>query len=198
MREGARRGRSGVFRRRGSARALGSDRQHREGVRWGSVPWASRREVPRRTPITRAALRGRSVVRDPGGQSRAPQLAMAARPGRAGRTGCASCALVEPNVSACIGGASRGSTDAPTLGGFEGRSAVTNEETLAGPVKTCRPEDTLAQVAQMMSEHAIGRVSVIADDGRVISVITDLDIAIAASIEGRKLSDLTVQEAMSR
>lgn len=75
---------------------------------------------------------------------------------------------------------------------------MTNEETLAGPVKTCRPEDTLAQVAQMMSEHAIGRVSVIAEDGRVISVITDLDIAIAASIEGRKLSDLTVQEALSR
>lgn len=65
-------------------------------------------------------------------------------------------------------------------------------------VETCRPEDTLAQVAQKMSAHDVGSLPVIVDDGRVISVITDLDIAIAASTEGRKLIDLTVREAMSR
>ena len=65
-------------------------------------------------------------------------------------------------------------------------------------VETCRPEDTLAQVAQKMSDHDVGSLPVIVDDGRVISVITDLDIAIAASTEGRKLIDLTVREAMSR
>jgi len=65
-------------------------------------------------------------------------------------------------------------------------------------MKTCRPDDALAEVAQKMSEHAVGSVQVIADDGGVISTITDLDIAIAASIEGRKLIDLTVREAMFR
>ena len=65
-------------------------------------------------------------------------------------------------------------------------------------VETCRPEDTLAQVAQKMSEHGVAGLLVIEDEGRSISIITDLDIAVAASIEGRKLTDLTVREAMFR
>ena len=72
------------------------------------------------------------------------------------------------------------------------------EAVLSGRVETCRPEDTLAEVAQKMSEHGIGSLPVVADDGGVISTITDLDIAIAASIEGRKLIDLTVRELTSR
>jgi len=72
------------------------------------------------------------------------------------------------------------------------------EKSLARPVQTCHPGDTLAQVAQKMSEHDVGSVLVLADDGRVMSVITDLDVAISASIEGRKLIDLTVREAISR
>jgi CBS domain-containing protein len=65
-------------------------------------------------------------------------------------------------------------------------------------VETCRPDDTLAQVAQKMSEHAVVLLSVIGDDGGVIAVLTDLDIALAASNEGRKLTDLTVREALFR
>ena len=65
-------------------------------------------------------------------------------------------------------------------------------------VETCRPEDTLAQVAEKMSEHGVVLLSVIGDDGGVIAVITDLDIALAASNEGRKLADLTVREALFR
>ena len=72
------------------------------------------------------------------------------------------------------------------------------EGTLSRFVETCRPEDTLAQVAQKMSEHDVVSLPVIADDGRVISVLTEVDIAVTASIEGRKLIDLTVREAMSR
>jgi len=72
------------------------------------------------------------------------------------------------------------------------------EVILSGRMETCRPEDALAEVAERMSEHAVARLQVIADDGGVISTITDLDIAIAASVEGRKLIDLTVREAMSR
>jgi len=65
-------------------------------------------------------------------------------------------------------------------------------------METCHPDDALAEVAQKMSEHAVARLRVVADDGGVISTMTDLDIAIAASTEGRKLIDLTVREAMSR
>ncbi|HET6981194.1 MAG TPA: CBS domain-containing protein [Myxococcaceae bacterium] len=69
---------------------------------------------------------------------------------------------------------------------------------LSRSVETCRPEDTLAQVAQKMSEHGVAGLSVIGDDGGMIAVITDLDIALAASNEGRKLADLTVREALFR
>ncbi len=62
---------------------------------------------------------------------------------------------------------------------------------------TCRPEDTLSQAAEKMSEHGVVNLSVVADDGRVISVITDLDIALVASIRGKKLSDLTIRDGMS-
>ena len=72
------------------------------------------------------------------------------------------------------------------------------EGILSKSVETCRPEDTLEQVAQKMSEHGISSLVVVTDDGGVISTITDLDIAIAASIEGRKLIDLTVRELTSR
>ncbi len=72
------------------------------------------------------------------------------------------------------------------------------EGVLSRSVVTCRPDDTLAQVAQKMSEHGVAGLSVIGDDGGVIAVITDLDIALAASNDGRKLADLTVREAMFR
>ena len=72
------------------------------------------------------------------------------------------------------------------------------EGVVSRSVETCRPEDTLAQVAEKMSEHGVVLLSVIGDDGGVIAVITDLDIALAASNEGRKLADLTVREALFR
>ena len=72
------------------------------------------------------------------------------------------------------------------------------EGILSRSVETCRPEDTLEQVAQKMSERGVAGLSVIEEDGRVISIITDLKIAITASNEGRKLADLTVREAMLR
>ena len=72
------------------------------------------------------------------------------------------------------------------------------EAALSMRVKMCRPEDTLAEVAQKMSEHGVGSLPVVADDGSVILAITDLDVAIAASIEGRRLTDMTVREALSR
>ena len=72
------------------------------------------------------------------------------------------------------------------------------EGVLSRNVETCRPDDTLSQVAEKMSEHGVVLLSVISDDGGVIAVITDLDIALTASNEGRKLADLTVREALFR
>ena len=72
------------------------------------------------------------------------------------------------------------------------------EGVLSRSLETCRPDDTLSQVARKMSEHGVVLMSVVGDDGGVIAVITDLDIALAASNDGRKLADLTVREALFR
>ena len=51
------------------------------------------------------------------------------------------------------------------------------EGVLSRRVETCRLDDTLAQVAQKMSEGGVAGLSVIGDDGGVVAVITDLLVA---------------------
>jgi len=72
------------------------------------------------------------------------------------------------------------------------------EDIMCKQVETCRSEDTLAQAAAKMWEHDIGALPVLGLDGRVTSVITDRDIAMDAYINGKKLGELNVAEAMSR
>ena len=72
------------------------------------------------------------------------------------------------------------------------------EEIMTKQLETCRAEDSLAQAAGKMWEHDIGSLPVVGEDGRVTSVITDRDIAMAAYIRGTSLSDLKVSDAMSR
>jgi CBS domain-containing protein len=65
-------------------------------------------------------------------------------------------------------------------------------------VQTCQAEDTLAQAAQIMWDFDIGCLPVITADGRVTSVITDRDIAMASLFSGRPLLQQKVSEAMSK
>jgi CBS domain-containing protein len=65
-------------------------------------------------------------------------------------------------------------------------------------VRTCRPDDTLAVAAHVMWEGDIGCLPVVGEDGRVVSVVTDRDIAMRAHFSGRPLRDTPVSEAMSR
>lgn len=64
-------------------------------------------------------------------------------------------------------------------------------------VKCCSPQDTLNQAANLLWDHDCGALPVVEDD-RVIAMLTDRDICMAAYLQNRPLTDLPVSSAMSR
>jgi CBS domain-containing protein len=64
-------------------------------------------------------------------------------------------------------------------------------------VQVCHREDSLADAAKLMWAADIGCLPVTDCDGRLLSVITDRDIAMAALFSGRPLREQRVSEAMS-
>jgi CBS domain-containing protein len=64
-------------------------------------------------------------------------------------------------------------------------------------VYACSPESTLAQAAQIMWDHDLGALPVTDDRNRLIGMITDRDICMAAYTRGQTLRDMIVGEAMS-
>lgn len=72
------------------------------------------------------------------------------------------------------------------------------EEVMSTRLETCRSEDSLQTAGQSMWDHDIGILPVVDADGRLTSVITDRDIAMAACIRGQSLREIKVSEAMSR
>lgn len=65
-------------------------------------------------------------------------------------------------------------------------------------VKFCSPSDTLNGAAQIMWENDCGCVPVIDEGSRVIGVLTDRDICMAAYTQGATPSGIPVSSAMSR
>lgn len=65
-------------------------------------------------------------------------------------------------------------------------------------VHTVRPNDSLESAAAMMWEHDCGCAPVVDHEGRVLSMITDRDVCMAAFIQGKSLKDIPVASAMSR
>ncbi len=72
------------------------------------------------------------------------------------------------------------------------------EELMTTEVGRCRAYDAADQAAKIMWEQDCGAVPVVDQDGRVVAVLTDRDICIAAFTQGRALSDIRVSSAMSR
>jgi CBS domain-containing protein len=76
--------------------------------------------------------------------------------------------------------------------------------TIAGlmsqPVWHCRPDDTLEYAAGQMWDHDCGSLPVCSADGtpRVIGMLTDRDVCMAALFQGKPLRELKVIDAMSR
>ena len=72
------------------------------------------------------------------------------------------------------------------------------EEIMHRPVVACSPGDHLGVAARLMWEKDCGALPVVDGDGRVIAMITDRDICMAALTQGLCLEDIPVQTAMSR
>jgi CBS domain-containing protein len=71
------------------------------------------------------------------------------------------------------------------------------EKLMTRGVRTCGPSDTMNRAAQIMWENDCGVVPVVDGDGKPVAMITDRDIAMAAFLQGKALSDMPVSVASS-
>jgi CBS domain-containing protein len=74
------------------------------------------------------------------------------------------------------------------------------EQLMSRSVATCGPDDGLEAAARIMWDHDCGIVPVtVPHDGgeRVVGMVSDRDICMAAYTQGRRLADIPVSTAMS-
>lgn len=64
-------------------------------------------------------------------------------------------------------------------------------------VVSCRPADSLNRAAQLMWEGDCGALPVVDHSGKLLGMLTDRDICMAAYTRGRPLTELSVSAAMS-
>jgi CBS domain-containing protein len=72
------------------------------------------------------------------------------------------------------------------------------EELMTKDVRACGPDDSLHRAAQTMWEGDLGAVPVVDAGGRVIGIITDRDICMAAYLRGGPLTAHRVGDVMAR
>jgi CBS domain-containing protein len=72
------------------------------------------------------------------------------------------------------------------------------EQVMTRDVKLCHPDQSLNEAAGLMWDHACGCIPVVDQDDRVVGVLTDRDVAMAAYTQGRRLVEMPVSAAMSR
>lgn len=65
-------------------------------------------------------------------------------------------------------------------------------------VTSCTDRDTLEHAASLLWRQNIGCLPVVGDDGRLIGMLTDRDIAIAAFLQGAPLRSITVSSVMAK
>lgn len=65
-------------------------------------------------------------------------------------------------------------------------------------VQICAPTDTLARAAQIMWEKDVGCLPVCEPGRKVVAMLTDRDISMAAFMQWKHLAETTVESAMSR
>jgi len=74
------------------------------------------------------------------------------------------------------------------------------EELMHKGVRVCRPDEAMTEAARIMWEADCGCVPVVsgAGDGRLVGIVTDRDLCMAAYTRGKPLAELCVRDAMSR
>lgn len=71
------------------------------------------------------------------------------------------------------------------------------KDVMTSPAQSCSPETNLASAAVQMWESDCGVLPVINREGKVIGMVTDRDICMAAATKHRIASDITVWETIS-
>jgi len=71
------------------------------------------------------------------------------------------------------------------------------KEILTANPKVCTTTTNLAEAATFMWDYDCGILPVVADEGRVVGLITDRDICIAGATNNRHLSNIAVEEIMT-
>lgn len=72
------------------------------------------------------------------------------------------------------------------------------EEIMTRNVHSCTPNDSLATAAQIMWENDCGAVPVVDQTGKLVGIITDRDLAMAAHLQNVSLRESRVANAMAR
>jgi CBS domain-containing protein len=80
---------------------------------------------------------------------------------------------------------------------MEGRTMKV-QDVMTSEVKSCRMETNLAAAAVMMLDYDCGALPVVNDENKLIGMITDLDIAIAAATKARLAWEIPVSEVIPR
>jgi len=68
---------------------------------------------------------------------------------------------------------------------------------MSNPVITCRPQDCVGAAAQLMWDRDCGSILVVGDDGRLVGILTDRDVCMAAFTTGNRLSEIRVLDVMA-
>ncbi len=71
------------------------------------------------------------------------------------------------------------------------------KEIMTPNARACTPTDTLAAAARFMWDDDCGILPVVTDGGKVIGLITDRDICMAAAMNSRNLSNTAVEDVIS-
>jgi len=75
---------------------------------------------------------------------------------------------------------------------------TTARDLMTRPAVTCDVNDTLDRAAKLMWDHDCGAIAVTrGDDGRLVGMITDRDICMAAFTQGLRLDQILINAAMA-
>lgn len=77
-------------------------------------------------------------------------------------------------------------------------NSVKVKDVMTTNVSTCFMSDSLAKAAQLMWDHDCGCVPVLNEHGRVVGMLTDRDICMAAFFQAVSISGINVSAVMSR
>jgi CBS domain-containing protein len=70
------------------------------------------------------------------------------------------------------------------------------KEIMTRDVRACEPNATVADAAKVMAQGDVGPVPIV-EDGRLVGIVTDRDIAVRVVAEGRDANATTVKEIAS-